>query len=138
MMAPASLAEVQLRGDFRSTAYWNASLLTDDTGVASVTFALPDNLSTFRIMAVAQTQASQFGQGETTFKVTKPLLLQASLPRFARVGDTFEGGTVVHNFSEKAGSISVQVEAKEIALLDGEKTRRFRRDCHGCLPRRNR
>ncbi len=125
MMAPASLAEVQLRGDFRSTAYWEASLLTDDHGAASVTFALPDNLTTFRIMAVAQTQASQFGQAETTFRVTKPLLLQASLPRFARVGDTFEGGTVVHNFSEKAGSISVQVEAKEIALRDGERTRRF-------------
>ncbi|MFZ2053077.1 MAG: MG2 domain-containing protein, partial [Candidatus Aminicenantales bacterium] len=71
------LAEVELRGDFRTTAYWNPSLNTDESGEAEVTFRLPDNLTTFRVMAVAQTKDSRFGREETTFRVSKKLLLQA-------------------------------------------------------------
>ena len=120
-----SLAEVELRGDFKSTAYWNPSLLTDDKGEASVSFTLPDNLTTFRIMAVAQTQDSQFGRKDSTFRVSKPLLLQPALPRFARMGDKFQGGVVIHNYSSKKGEAIVSVEAKEIGLLDKNNIRQI-------------
>jgi uncharacterized protein YfaS (alpha-2-macroglobulin family) len=117
--APAmSLAEVQLRGTFKTTAYWNPSVLTDEKGDASVTFTLPDNLTTFRVMAVALTQDSLFGSQETNFRVAKPLQLQSSLPRFARVGDSFQAGVVVHNFSPQKASITLAGEFKGIALQD--------------------
>jgi hypothetical protein len=122
---PFGLAEVELRGDFKSTAYWNAALLTDERGEASVTFPLPDNLTTFRIMAVAQTKDSHFGRSETSFRVSKKLLLQPSLPRFCRVGDKFEAGVVVHNFSSAKGDVTVALEASGIRLLDKKKERRF-------------
>jgi uncharacterized protein YfaS (alpha-2-macroglobulin family) len=121
----ASLAEVELRGDFRSTAYWNPSLITDGTGEAKVTFRLPDNLTTFRIMAVAQTKDSRFGHDETTFRVSKKLLLQAALPRFARVGDAFEGGVLVHNFSSLQGEVVLSIQASGIRLNDRQPERRF-------------
>lgn len=121
----AALAEVELRGDFRSTAYWNPSLNTDGNGEAEVTFRLPDNLTTFRIMAVAQTKDSRFGRGESTFRVSKKLLLQAALPRFARVGDSFEGGVLVHNFSSEQGNIMLGVQATGIRLNDPLPERRF-------------
>jgi uncharacterized protein YfaS (alpha-2-macroglobulin family) len=120
-----ALAEVELRGDFRSTAYWNPSLITDENGEAKVTFRLPDNLTTFRIMAVAQTKDSRFGRDETTFRVSKKLLLQAALPRFARVGDTFEGGVLVHNFSSLQGEVVLSVQASGIQLNDRQPERRF-------------
>jgi len=111
------LNEVELRGNFKFTAYWNPSVLTNDEGNATVTFKLPDNLTTFRIMAVAQTVDSQFGRSEKTFKVSKQLLLQPSLPRFARVGDSFEGGVVVHNYSSEKGQVTLNCEAKGINLV---------------------
>ena len=112
-----ALNEVELRGNFKLTAYWNPSVITNDEGNATVTFKLPDNLTTFRIMAVAQTTDSRFGRSEKTFKVAKQLLLQPSLPRFARVGDSFEGGVVVHNYSSEKGQVSLNCEAEGIRLV---------------------
>ena len=66
------LSEVEMRGDFKSTAYWNPSLVTDANGEAVIKFNLPDNLTTFRIMAVGQTKDSKFGRGEKALKVAKP------------------------------------------------------------------
>jgi uncharacterized protein YfaS (alpha-2-macroglobulin family) len=120
--APA-LSEIELRGDFRFTAYWNPSLDTDEEGNAKVTFQLPDNLTTFRVMAVAQTQDSRFGRSESHFKVTKPLLLQASLPRFARVGDIFSGGIVVHNQTTQESAVILECNAIGLLLSDEKHTR---------------
>jgi uncharacterized protein YfaS (alpha-2-macroglobulin family) len=122
--APA-LSEIELRGDFRFTAYWNPSLETDEEGKANVTFLLPDNLTSFRVMAVAQTRDSRFGRSESLFKVTKPLLLQASLPRFARMGDAFSGGVVIHNQTAQESEIVLECKATGILLTDDKNARRI-------------
>jgi uncharacterized protein YfaS (alpha-2-macroglobulin family) len=109
-------AELELRADFRSTAYWNPSVLTDQSGQAVVRFKLPDNLTTFRIMAVAQTKDSLFGRGETHVKVAKPLLLLPSLPRFARVGDRFLAGVVIHNDLTAGGTAMLTLKARGVSL----------------------
>ena len=114
----AGLSEVELRANFKTTAYWNPSILTDANGEASFEFTLPDTLTSFRVMAVAQTKDSSFGRQESTFKVSKPLLLLPSAPRFARVGDKFEAGVVVNNYSGRKGSVVLAMDVKGIALRD--------------------
>lgn len=114
------LGAVETRGNFKYTAYWNPTLRTDNTGMLTVKFKLPDNLTTFKIMAVAQSKKSEFGYAENSFTVAKPLLLQASLPRFARVGDTFEGGVVVHNNSGSEGDVALKTSSKGIAFAGKE------------------
>ncbi|MHB8095831.1 MAG: alpha-2-macroglobulin family protein, partial [Candidatus Aminicenantales bacterium] len=116
--ASPALSEVELRKDFKSTAYWNPSIETDDEGVASVTFDLPANLTTFRVMAVAQTAASDFGRGEDLIRVSKSLQLQPSLPRFARAGDEFEGGVVARNLSDKPGTVTLSLDTEGIRCSD--------------------
>ncbi len=106
-----------VRKTFKSTAYWNPSILLDANGRATVTFKLPDNLTTFKLMAVAQTKDAKFGRGSAQLKVSKPLLMLAALPRFARLGDRFEAGVVVHNYSGQSGKGEVSVEAEGIKLL---------------------
>ena len=113
-----ALTEVELRGDFKSTAYWNPSLVTNDQGEARISFELPANLTSFRIMAVAQTADSEFGRGDDTFRVSKPLQLQPSFPRFARSGDRFEAGVVVRNLSDKKGTVSLAMETRNILCPD--------------------
>lgn len=105
---------VEARGNFKSTAFWNAHLVTDSAGLVAFAFKLPDNLTTFTIMCVAQTKQSAFGYGEASIVVNKPLLLQASLPRFARMGDRFEAGVVVHNFTNAEGRVTLQFTAEGI------------------------
>jgi alpha-2-macroglobulin len=107
------------RQDFRYTAYWNPTLISGADGKAQARFKLPDNLSTFRLMAVAQTGASQFGSSESKFEVQKPLLLQPSTPDFARLHDDFMAGVVVRNNSDSKLSVRVTAEAEHLKL-EGE------------------
>ncbi len=110
--------EVELRGDFRFTAFWEPSLRTAEDGTASLEFDLPDNLTTFRVMAAAQTKESSFGSGEATLKVTKPVQLLPSLPRFVRAGDEFEAGVVVHNFAAGGGKATLSLTCEGLACAD--------------------
>ena len=87
------------------------TLVTDAQGHAHAEVVLPDNLTSFRIMAVAATTGDRFGGGEASIRVALPLLVLPALPRFARVGDEFEAGVVVHSLT------AAQVEVT--ALLSG-------------------
>lgn len=83
------------RSNFKTTALWLPSLETKG-GTATTKFKLPDNLTTFRLMAVVVTQQERFGSGKSELLVNKPVLALPAMPRFARVGDKFEAGVVVH------------------------------------------
>lgn len=85
------------RSRFRATAYWNAAVVTDAAGEATLTFDAPDNLTAFRLMAVAADARDQFGSGDRRFVVNKPLQLISALPRFATVGDRFEAAVMLTN-----------------------------------------
>ena len=126
----AGLSLVEMRGDFRLTAYWNPSIETDDSGRATVRFKLPDNLTQFKIMAVAQTKDSEFkdsefGRGSSTFRVNKDFLLQAALPRFARFGDSFEAGVVATNYTDKPGRVTLKASASGEVKLRGKEVVEF-------------
>ncbi len=110
------------RDDFRYTAYWNPSLTSDAQGQAQARFKLPDNLTTFKVMALAQTTNSRFGSAESKFEVAKPLLLQPSVPDFARLKDDFQAGVVVRNNS--SNKLSVKVTAHPDGVnLEGEESK---------------
>ncbi|MEK7251374.1 MAG: alpha-2-macroglobulin family protein, partial [Bacteroidota bacterium] len=116
----ADLGGIETRGNFKYTAYWNPGLRTDSAGNLIVRFKLPDNLTTFKIMAVAQSKKSEFGYTENSFTVSKPLLLQAALPRFARLGDSFEAGVIVHNYSDSSGQVQMFATTKGIRIKGKE------------------
>ncbi len=118
------LGGVETRGNFKSTAYWNAHLVTDSEGKCTFSFRLPDNLTTFNIMCVAQTRDSEFGYGESRIVVNKPLVLQPSLPRFARMGDRFEAGVVVYNFTPDKGTVRLEMDAEGVEFK-GKKVSAF-------------
>ncbi len=50
-------------------SYWNPSLLTDASGRATVEFQVPDNLTGWRVLAMAVTSGEQMGLGEGRFTV---------------------------------------------------------------------
>ena len=84
-----------VRKDFQPLAYWKTVQKTDADGRVPVEFAAPDNLTRYRLVAVAQTRAGQFGEGEGSVEIAKPLVVEPSLPRFLRAGDEVELRAVV-------------------------------------------
>jgi len=114
--ASNALAGIDLRSHFVPLAYWNPALRSDDRGRAEAEFVLPDNLTTFRIMVIAHSQSSEFGGDQAEITVNKPLLLQASGPRFVRVGDRFMAGVVATNNTSFPGKIQLQASARGVTL----------------------
>ena len=101
----------RVRTDFKPLAYYNGAVETDAGGEAEVTFTLPDDLTTWRVMAVATAKDEmQFGNGDATFISTQPLLANPILPQFARLGDTFEVGVAVTNTTGESGQLQVASE----------------------------
>ncbi|NEP41402.1 MAG: alpha-2-macroglobulin family protein, partial [Okeania sp. SIO2H7] len=106
----ASAANTRIRSEFKPWAYYNGSVVAGKDGLATVSFKLPDDLTTWRVMAVATDGDLHFGSGEATFIATKPLLSNPILPQFLRKGDRFEGGLSVTNNTNKQGNLTVKGE----------------------------
>ena len=98
-----------LRSRFQTTAFFLGSVITDANGETVATARLPDNLTTFRVMAVAVTAGDRYGSGDAPLLVTRPLVARPALPRFVRPGDRFEAGVVVNQ--RIGGTPKVQVDA---------------------------
>ncbi len=105
-----------LRSRFKTTAFFLGSVVTGANGEAVATAKLPDNLTTFRVMAVAVTTADRFGSGEAKLLVTRPIVARPALPRFLRPGDVFTAGTVVNRRSGAAGEVLVRALASKVEL----------------------
>jgi alpha-2-macroglobulin len=105
-----------LRSRFKTTAFFLGSVVTDSSGAATATVTLPDNLTTFRVMAVAVTAGDRYGKGQSPLLVTRPLLARAALPRFLRPGDRFAAGAVVNHRLGGTPTVRVTAQASGVRL----------------------
>ena len=113
-----------VRKEFRTLAFWQGSLKTGADGKVAFDFVAPDNLTTYRIVAVGETKLNQFGGDATeTVKISKPLLIDLALPRFLREGDEVELRAVVRqNFADSDGVTMRCVTDANIKLVGGDVT----------------
>ncbi len=123
--AAAMMKLIQLREKFKPTAYHNPEVRTDADGRATVRFSLPDNLTSFRIMATAHTKNSFFGAGDKRIRVNKKLMLTSSLPAFLRIGDRIQAGILAHNRTEEDGKVMVQAETDGLSLASNDMQKRI-------------
>jgi hypothetical protein len=105
-----------IRSKFVNSAFWAPALVTNGRGEARFEFAAPDNLTAFRVMAVAAGQRDRFGSSDTRITVAKPLLAKPVLPRFLTEGDVAEVGVVIHNDTGSAGEVTVVASATGATL----------------------
>ncbi len=120
--AGSTLNGQRIRSKFVASAYWAPMLVTDAAGEIAFSFTAPDNLSAFRLMAVAADVGDRFGAGERRLTVNKPLMAAPVLPRFLRSGDAASVGVVVHNHTGAAGTATVTAKASGAALTGGTQT----------------
>ncbi len=100
---------------FATTAYYLASATTTG-GKVNVRFKLPDNLTRFRLMAIAVGRTDHAGSGESHVTVQKPLLLRPALPRVASFGDRFDASVIVHNETGAEREITIGVRAAGLSV----------------------
>lgn len=121
----ASRAEVQGGLDVRQR-FDSAPLFVGDLGVgadghAELEIQLPDDLTRFRITAVAsaplpnaagsRSAPARFGEGEAAVEVDAPLMVRAALPRVLRPGDVAEVAALVTLPEGRGGTLVVDAAA---------------------------
>jgi uncharacterized protein YfaS (alpha-2-macroglobulin family) len=111
--------QIRMREDFNALATFAAAVPTDSDGRATVKVKVPDNLTRYRIMAVAVAGGKQFGGGESTITARLPLMVRPSAPRFLNFGDQFELPVVVQNQTDKPMDVDVAVRATNAELTNG-------------------
>jgi len=111
-------AAANVRQDFRPLAFWLGSVVTNADGTATSDITLPESLTTYRIMAVAGDAASRFGSGAAEIKVSKPVTLLGTYPRFLRPGDQASFGAVVTNTLNTGGNATVTIRSLDPALVE--------------------
>jgi hypothetical protein len=117
---PGDLAKKK-RGLFKDTAFWSASVETDQNGQGSVTFTLPDNLTTWQIESLGITKDTKLGVNYQEFTTKKELMAVPLMPRFVVPGDTFSLGAKVFNQTTAAHDITVTLDSKTLEFK-GEHT----------------
>jgi uncharacterized protein YfaS (alpha-2-macroglobulin family) len=122
-----------LRKNFLACAFWNATLRTDAQGHVRGEFVAPDSLTRYRVIAIAATKQNQFGTGESTFEINKPVMVEASLPHFANLGDRLVLRGVLHNTTDLAGEADVELQLDSTAK-EAEVKRHVTLPAHGSVP----
>ncbi|MBR1778252.1 MAG: hypothetical protein IJ752_06690 [Alphaproteobacteria bacterium] len=116
-------SDFAVRDVFKFVGYFNPSVKLDKNGKGAFEMTLPDNLTGWRIIAVAVTPERFSGMGEGRFNVTQPLEVRALLPNQVRANDTFVPGASVLNRTDKETSVSVSVQIKGAAAQPASLTK---------------
>lgn len=104
--------DLAMRSVFKFVSYWNPSILVEPNGKARIQFEVPDNLTGWRILAMAVTPDDRMGLGEGTFKVNQPTEIRPVLPNQVLEGDRFEAGFSVMNRTDTVRTLEVHLEAQ--------------------------
>ncbi|NEW85120.1 MAG: hypothetical protein GZ094_22525, partial [Mariniphaga sp.] len=101
---------IQIRSNFRETAWFNAHLETDEAGRAEVRFNLPESVTEWKFMALAHTSDGLSGIMTDKFVTQKHLMVEPFPTRFLTVGDEVTFPVKVTNLSGKLLNLEVKME----------------------------
>ena len=106
----------RIRKDFKALALWQPKLITDIDGKVTAVFDAPDNLTTFRIMAVVA-EGNRFGHSESPVVINKPLIIEPALPGFTNLTDQIDLSAVLHNNTTSAQEVEIEVTLDDHAIF---------------------
>ncbi|GLI35718.1 alpha-2-macroglobulin family protein [Desulforhabdus amnigena] len=104
--------DLSMRSVFKFVSYWNPSLRTDAEGKATIQFEVPDNLTGWRVLAMAVTPEDRMGLGEGVFRVNQSTEIRPALPNQVTEGDRFEAGFSLLNRTDETRTLEVTLSAE--------------------------
>ena len=113
-------AEAEVRKEFADTAVWLPHVRTSDAGDGEASFKLPDNLTEWRLMALALDRGQRFGWGWSSFEVNKFVIARLKAPRYFVAGDVARLTAIGHNYLKEAKELKLSVEEEGLVGVRGE------------------
>ena len=90
-----------IRENLSETAFFLPQVHTDASGIANLSFTLPESVTTWKFMAFANDKDMRNGIMTDEAVAQKQLMIQPRMPRFLREGDIAEIPATVSNLSDK-------------------------------------
>ncbi len=110
-------SKVKIREKFMDTAFWKGTIRTDGSGKASVSFDVPDNLTTWRLTARGHDMIGRVGEKKRNFLVTQDLVARIGRPRFMVEGDDISLIAIVNSNTERGlAKVDMDLSANGRAL----------------------
>ena len=103
---------IGLRTVFKFLSYWNPSIKADANGDAEIEFELPDNLTGWRVLAMAVTPGEKMGLGQGSFKVNRPTEIRPVMPNQITQGDIFDAGFSIMNRTDAERDLTITITAE--------------------------
>ncbi len=97
---------------FDTLLLWKPNVTLDAEGRAQLEVPLNDALTSFRIVAVAESGAGYFGTGSINIRSTQDVQVISGLPPLVREGDSFSGMVTVRNTTTHDMKIKVTARAQ--------------------------
>jgi hypothetical protein len=107
------VATPRLRKDFPETLYWQPELLTDGGGRARLKFKLADNITTWKVSAIASTETGELGTAEREIRAFRPFFVELEPPRVLTEGDEISLPVVLRNYLERTQRVAVSLKPEE-------------------------
>ena len=99
---------VEIRSNFAETAHWSPAIVTED-GQATVKVTFPDSLTQWHASALGLTRTVQVGAAESDVATKKDLLVRLQAPRFFVERDQVTISANVHNYTDAAQIVDVNL-----------------------------
>lgn len=116
---------------FPEVAYWNPAIVTDDQGMARVTFQMPYRATMWRALATGITLDGRVGAADVEVSAHKPIVVVGSVPPVLYVGDETVIAAVIENHTTdtlnaavtltSTGTLEAQAQPRSVVVEAGER-----------------
>ncbi len=99
----------RLREYFPETLVWQPELITDKNGKAELKFKLGDNITTWKLYAIASNADGNIGIAQQEIKAFQPFFVDLEPPKFLTVGDEIFLPVQIRNYNDAKQKVNVEM-----------------------------
>jgi uncharacterized protein YfaS (alpha-2-macroglobulin family) len=123
-LMPSPSLTPRLRQFFPETLVWQPSLETDHRGNAELRFKLADNITQWRVSAIASTPNGRFGAATANIISWRPFFVEHDPPKSLTVGDEIALPIVMRSYLDRDQGLTVSLKPEPWFKVSGEMQRK--------------
>jgi len=105
---PGPTEPFPLRQVFPETLYWSAESLTDENGNLALDLPLADNITTWRLTALASTREGELGVAAYDIVAFQDFITRIDLPPVITQGEVVTASLTLYNYLPQAQTIQIE------------------------------
>jgi uncharacterized protein YfaS (alpha-2-macroglobulin family) len=102
--------EPRVRSEFPETLYVNPSIITDESGQATIQLDMADSITEWRVSALANAASGKLGGSQAGIRVFQDFFVDVSFPAELTRGDEVEVPVVLYNYLDEPQDVRLEVE----------------------------